>query len=61
MIVSKPAFEIITETAHIKIWANGMIEGITGTVINRIPQIAQEFALYASLDEKERKDLYEIS
>lgn len=42
--VDKPAFEIKTPCLldPIKIWADGRIEGIDGTVINRIPQLIAE-------------------
>lgn len=34
----QPIFEIRHLDNHIKIWANGKVEGAVGTVINRIPQ-----------------------
>lgn len=33
-----PIFEIKGEFVHIKIWADGRMEGIKGIVINRIPE-----------------------
>lgn len=36
----KPIFEIKAEGSHnVKIWANGRVEGISGTIINRIPEL----------------------
>lgn len=34
----KPIFEIYTHERHIRIWANGQVHGIEGTIINRIPE-----------------------
>ena len=39
----KPAFEIKNKFGvEIKIWANGRVEGIEGTIINRIPALIAE-------------------
>ena len=43
-LMEKPAFEIrnASKGIDIKVWADGRIEGITGTLINRIPQLIAE-------------------
>lgn len=47
MASEKPAFEIITPDRHIRIYANGRVDGFFGaehrlTIINRIPVIVAE-------------------
>lgn len=43
----RPAFEVITQDTHFKIWANGKVEGFghggrQTVVINRIPVLIEE-------------------
>jgi hypothetical protein len=54
MTDDKPVFEIVWTVAHIKIWANGRVEGVPdgdrALIINRIPAYASD-AIQAALND----------